>query len=46
MPELTVGIDLIHNFAHRHGITAQGPIVLRKRGSRTHASASTSMAAD
>ena len=28
MPELTVGIDLVHNFAHRHEITAQGLLCL------------------
>ena len=46
MPGLTVGIDLAHHFMHRHRITAQGPVVRKKHGSRTLVSASTSMAAD
>jgi hypothetical protein len=46
MPCITVGIDLPHNFMHRHGITARGPVVRKKHGSRTHVSASTSMVSD
>jgi hypothetical protein len=41
MPEIMVGIDLVNNFVHGYGITAQGPGALRNRGFRKPVPAST-----